>query len=81
MVVIAMEGFRLNSSDIDMIIWNFNFKVIADISLCSVYDLSRHTITPMEDSDIPPGFVRLRLLSSPPDKNLEPVLLLFNDSV
>lgn len=67
------EGFRLNSSDIDMMIWNFNFKVIADISLCSVYDLSRHTIILMEDS------VRLRLLSSPPDKNLEPALLLFND--
>lgn len=75
------EGIRLNSSDIDMMIWNFNFKVIADISLCSVYDLSRHTIILMEDSDIPPGFVRLRLLSSPPDKNLEPVLFLFNDGM
>lgn len=69
------EGFRLNSSDIDMMIWNFNFKVIADISLCNVYDLSRHAIILMEDS------VRLRLLSSTPDKNLEPVLFLFKDGM
>lgn len=65
------EDFRLKSSDIDTMIWFFDLKVITNISQSSDYDISKHCIILMEDSDTPPEFVKLQLLSSPPGINMD----------
>lgn len=59
------EGFRFKSSDRDFMMWYPCIKVIAEISQSSLYDLSKHTIVLFEDTDTPPGYVRLRRLSTP----------------
>ncbi|XP_062614598.1 uncharacterized protein LOC134276354 [Saccostrea cucullata] len=58
------EGFRMKSSDKDTMFWICNYKLISDISHFRIYNTSQHHIILMEDSDTPPGFVRLRLLTS-----------------
>ncbi|XP_052704919.1 uncharacterized protein LOC128180806 [Crassostrea angulata] len=75
------EGFRFKSSDIDTMFWITNHKVITDLSQSSVYDLSKHTIILMEDTDTPPGFVRLQLLTSPLDRNISSSVIPFNDGM
>lgn len=59
------EGFRFKSSDRDFMMWYPCIKVIAEISQSSLYDLSKHTIVLFEDTDTPPGYVRLKRLSTP----------------
>ncbi|XP_052707168.1 uncharacterized protein LOC128182529 [Crassostrea angulata] len=61
------EGFRFNSSDRDLMFWLSNHKVITDLSQFCVYDPSKHTLILIEDTDTPPGFVRLQLLTPPRD--------------
>ncbi|XP_061165697.1 uncharacterized protein LOC133174613 [Saccostrea echinata] len=54
------EGFRFTSSDRDTMMWAFKYKLITDISQSSVYNTSKHHIILIEDSETPPGFIRLR---------------------
>lgn len=68
------EGFRLKSSDRDFMYWMINLKVISDVSQSKIYDPSKHFIFLMEDSDTPPGFVRLKLVTSPPGKSINAAL-------
>ncbi|XP_052683592.1 uncharacterized protein LOC128163941 [Crassostrea angulata] len=75
------EGFRFNSSDRDTMFWITNHKVITDLSQSSVYDLSKHSIILMEDTETPPGFVRLQLLTSPRDRNIELSVVPYNDGI
>ncbi|XP_061179641.1 uncharacterized protein LOC133188284 [Saccostrea echinata] len=57
------EGFRFTSSDRDRMLWLCNCKLITDICHFRIYNSSKHQIILMEDSETPPGFVRLRLLT------------------
>ncbi|XP_065929819.1 uncharacterized protein [Magallana gigas] len=75
------EGFRFNSSDMDVMLWFTNHKVITDLSQSSVYDLSKHSIILMKDTDTSPGFVRLQLLTLPRDKFIESSLVPYNDGM
>eukprot|EP00105_Crassostrea_gigas_P035650 XP_019919798.1 PREDICTED: uncharacterized protein LOC109617684 [Crassostrea gigas] len=75
------EGFRFKSSDLDTMLWHTNHKVITDLSQSSAYDLSKHSIILMEDTDTPPGFVRLQLLTSPRDGDIESSVVPFNDGM
>lgn len=59
------EGFRFESSDRDTMVWFIHHKLIIDSSQSSVFDQSKDSAIRMKDSDTPPGFVRLQLLSSP----------------
>ncbi|XP_061182367.1 uncharacterized protein LOC133190693 [Saccostrea echinata] len=62
------EGFRFDSSDMDVMIWNHGHKMISKVSQFSIYDTSKHTIILMEENtDTPPGFVILQLLTQPKD--------------
>ncbi|XP_062582340.1 uncharacterized protein LOC134244082 [Saccostrea cucullata] len=56
------EGFRMSSSDRDRMLWFCNYKLITDVSQSRLYNSSKHTIVLIENSDTPPGFVKLRLL-------------------
>lgn len=75
------EGFRFDTSDVDRMLWLLDHKLITDLSQASVYDLSKHTIILVEDSDTPPGFVILQLLTTPRDKNIASCIVPFNDSL
>uniref|UniRef100_K1QT37 Uncharacterized protein n=1 Tax=Magallana gigas TaxID=29159 RepID=K1QT37_MAGGI len=75
------EGLRFKSSDRDLMFWSTNHKVITDLTQSSIYDLSKHTIILMEDTDTPPGFVRLQLLTPPRDRRIELSVVPFNDGV
>ncbi|XP_048746396.2 uncharacterized protein LOC125658966 [Ostrea edulis] len=61
------EGFRFESSDIDTMFWYCHHKLINDISQARLYDRTKYDIILMEDSDTPPGFVKLQSLISPQD--------------
>ncbi|XP_062593420.1 uncharacterized protein LOC134254906 [Saccostrea cucullata] len=69
------EGFRFDSSDRDAMFWFHSHKMISNISQSSIYDVSKHTIILMEESDTPPGFVRLQLLTQPRDNFINSALV------
>ncbi|XP_065930144.1 protein mab-21-like [Magallana gigas] len=75
------EGFRFKSSDIDMMLWFTNHKVITELSQSSVYDLLTHSIILIEDTDTPPGFVRLQILTSLRNRIIELSVVSFNDGM
>lgn len=56
------EGFRLESSDIDIMSWPTTHKVICDLSQIS-FTNPQHTIILMESDDLPPGYTRLKLIN------------------
>lgn len=56
------EGFRLESSDIDIMHWSTTHKVICDLSQISLTN-PQHTIILMESDDLPPGHTRLELIT------------------
>jgi hypothetical protein len=62
------EGFRFKTSDMDWMYWICKHKLISEISQARLYDRTKHTIILMEDSDTPPGFVKLQLLTSTRDE-------------
>ncbi|XP_061165698.1 uncharacterized protein LOC133174614 [Saccostrea echinata] len=64
------EGFRLTSSDRDRMSWSCKYKLITDISQYRVYNVSKHHIILIEDSDTPPGFVILRHMTSSKDSSM-----------
>ena len=57
------EGFRLQTSDMDWMFWPPDHKVICDISQISLYRIPQHTVILMEFEDLPPGFIRLKLIT------------------
>uniref|UniRef100_K1RQR1 Uncharacterized protein n=1 Tax=Magallana gigas TaxID=29159 RepID=K1RQR1_MAGGI len=75
------EGFRFKSSDMDIMFWDTNHKVMTDLSQSSVFDLSKHSIILMEDSDTPPGFVRLQVLTSQRRSEIEFSVVPYNDGM
>ncbi|XP_062593279.1 uncharacterized protein LOC134254771 [Saccostrea cucullata] len=73
------EGFRLDSSDLDVMLWDQNHKMISKVSQAKIYNASKHTIILVEDSDTPPGFVRLQLLTETRDCFIRQTRVSFND--
>ena len=61
------EGFRLLSSDVDQMFWLTANKVIDDLSQLGLYTIPQDTVIIMEGEDIPPGFTRLKMLTSSTD--------------
>jgi hypothetical protein len=57
------EGFRLDTSDIDVMFWLPHHKVICDLSQISLYRIPQHNVILMEWEDLPPGFTRLKLMT------------------
>ncbi|XP_062594144.1 uncharacterized protein LOC134255625 isoform X2 [Saccostrea cucullata] len=62
------KGFRLRTSDHDIMFWYSNHKVICDVSQISLYRIPQHTMILMEYDDLTPGFTRLILLSPSNDE-------------
>ncbi|XP_062585867.1 uncharacterized protein LOC134247538 [Saccostrea cucullata] len=60
------EGFRFKTSDWDYMLWTCDrYFLINDISQLRDYVPSNLDIVLMDDTDTPPGFVRLQLLTRP----------------
>ncbi|XP_062601822.1 uncharacterized protein LOC134263484 [Saccostrea cucullata] len=57
------EGFRLKGSDIDVMSWANNHRVIWELSQSQYYNTHRQTLILCDCSDSPPGFTMLYLLS------------------
>jgi hypothetical protein len=57
------EGFRLEGSDIDVMFWLNNHRVIWDLSQTQLYNVHRKRLILSVSSDSPPGFTLLLLLS------------------
>ncbi|XP_062584992.1 uncharacterized protein LOC134246631 [Saccostrea cucullata] len=61
------EGFRLKESDIDIMFWPNDHRVIWDLSQSQYYNTHGQTLILCDCSDSPPGFTLLYLLS--PSRN------------
>ncbi|XP_062579237.1 uncharacterized protein LOC134241177 [Saccostrea cucullata] len=57
------EGYRLASSDFDLMQWPVNHKLISILSQAERYQSTKNTLILMESERCPPGFVLLRLLN------------------
>ncbi|XP_062567267.1 uncharacterized protein LOC134229524 [Saccostrea cucullata] len=55
------EGFRLKESDVDMMIWPNNHRVIWDVSQTRYYHAQRRVTILSDNSDSPPGYTLLWL--------------------
>ena len=58
------EGIRQDTSDMDIMIMIPNHKVICNVYQISFYKTRRQTIILMECEDAPPGYSRLRMMTS-----------------
>lgn len=63
------DGFRFESSDLDMMLWCTNNIVICELSQFMGFYASDENIILMEYLENPPGFVKLKLLT--PTRNLK----------
>lgn len=57
------EGFRLESSDIDIMSWSTTHEVICDLSQISLTNPQHTTILMESDDNLPPGYTRLELIT------------------
>nr|XP_022288651.1 uncharacterized protein LOC111100819 isoform X2 [Crassostrea virginica] len=64
------EGFRLQTSDVDRMLWLPDHKVICDLSQIGLYHIPQHTVILMECEDLTPGFARLKMMTPSSDQNV-----------
>ncbi|XP_052691133.1 uncharacterized protein LOC128169002 [Crassostrea angulata] len=57
------EGFRLKGSDVDIMFWQNNHRVIMDMSQSEYYNTANTTLILSDSSESPPGFTLLQLLT------------------
>ncbi|XP_061166199.1 uncharacterized protein LOC133175089 [Saccostrea echinata] len=65
------EGFRLEGSDVDVMFWPNNHRVIWELSQSQYYNTHRQTLILCDCSDSPPGFTLLYLLSPSMDRDIQ----------
>nr|XP_022338230.1 uncharacterized protein LOC111133831 [Crassostrea virginica] len=75
------EGFRLPQSDLDVMLWHPDHKVICDISQISLYRMPEHTVILMAREDLPPGFTRLKLMTPSVDPNVMSASIFINGEI
>lgn len=57
------EGCRLTASDMNMMYWLNNYRVITDMSQSEYYNTVNTTLIPSKSSETRPGFTLLQLLT------------------
>ncbi|XP_062569863.1 uncharacterized protein LOC134231929 isoform X1 [Saccostrea cucullata] len=65
------EGFRLEGSDIDMMLWLNGHHVIWELSQSQYYNTQRQTLILCDCSESPPGYTLLYLLSPSMDRHVQ----------
>lgn len=74
------EGFRLKGSDVDVMNWPKNHRVIIDMSQSEYYNRANTTLVLSDSSESPPGFTLLKLLSPSQCRYVQLALIRTNDS-
>nr|XP_034303454.1 uncharacterized protein LOC117681750 isoform X1 [Crassostrea gigas] len=75
------EGFRLKKSDVDIMYWLNNHRVIMDISQSEYYNTANTTLILSDSSESPPGFTLLQLLSPTKIREVRSSCVRMNDIV
>ncbi|XP_062569862.1 uncharacterized protein LOC134231927 [Saccostrea cucullata] len=73
------EGFRLEKSDIDCMLWPNNHRVIWELSQSQYYNTNTQTQILCDSSDSPPGFTLLYLLSPSSYRNVQRACVRMNN--
>ncbi|XP_034303464.2 uncharacterized protein [Magallana gigas] len=75
------EGFRLNGSDLDIMYWPNNHRVIMDMSQSEYYNTANTTLILSDSSESPPGFTLLQLLTPSRYRQVQLSCVRMNDRV
>ncbi|XP_062566015.1 uncharacterized protein LOC134228375 [Saccostrea cucullata] len=75
------EGFRMITSDIDVMYWPTDHKLISKSSQATHYEATNNTLIMMESEHSPPGFVLLRLLSDSRRPDVSLACIKMNDKL
>nr|XP_034323939.1 uncharacterized protein LOC117688936 [Crassostrea gigas] len=75
----SREGFRLEESDIDIMFWPNNHRVILDMSQSKHYHTANTTLILSDSSESPPGFTLLQLLTPPRYREVKSACVRMND--
>uniref|UniRef100_K1PP91 Mab-21-like nucleotidyltransferase domain-containing protein n=1 Tax=Magallana gigas TaxID=29159 RepID=K1PP91_MAGGI len=75
------EGFRLKGSDMDMMFWLKNHRVIMDMSQSEYYNTSNTTLILSDSSESPPGFTLLQLLTTTTSEKVQTACVRMNDRI
>ncbi|XP_022306397.2 uncharacterized protein LOC111112842 isoform X3 [Crassostrea virginica] len=72
------EGFRLKSSDVDIMAWLNKYRVIWDTFQSEYYYTTNETLILSDSSQSPPGFTLLELLTPTTDREVQSACFLGN---
>nr|XP_022286728.1 uncharacterized protein LOC111099655 isoform X1 [Crassostrea virginica]XP_022286729.1 uncharacterized protein LOC111099655 isoform X1 [Crassostrea virginica] len=75
------EGFRLQTSDFDYMLWLSDHKVICDLSQINLCRIPQHTVILMECEDLPPGFTRLKLMTPSGNQKVKSSCVTINNEI
>ncbi|XP_078321056.1 uncharacterized protein LOC111112988 isoform X3 [Crassostrea virginica] len=73
------EGFRLEGSDLDIMYWLNNHRVIFDMSQSELYYTENKTLILSDSSESPPGFTLLELLTPTTNRKVQSACVPMND--
>ncbi|XP_022315409.1 uncharacterized protein LOC111119495 [Crassostrea virginica] len=73
------EGFRLKESDVDIMHWLNDHRVICDMCQSEYYYTENKTLILLESSESPPGFTLLELLTPPRYRQVQSACVPKND--
>nr|XP_022304744.1 uncharacterized protein LOC111111867 isoform X2 [Crassostrea virginica] len=73
------EGFSLKGSDVDLMFWPNNHRVIWDMSQFEYYYTANKTLILSDSSESPPGFTSLVLLTPTTDRKIQLSCVPMND--
>nr|XP_034326502.1 uncharacterized protein LOC117689439 [Crassostrea gigas] len=77
----SREGFRMKESDVDVMMWQTNHRVIMDMSQSEYYNTFNSTLILHDSSKSPPGFTLLQLLTPTTDRKVHSACVRINDKV
>ncbi|XP_034314499.2 uncharacterized protein [Magallana gigas] len=75
------EGFRLEGSDIDVMLWPNNHRVIINMFQSEYYNPANTTLILSDSSESPPGFTLLQLLTPTTYRDVQSASVRMNDRV
>nr|XP_034327868.1 uncharacterized protein LOC105321624 [Crassostrea gigas] len=75
------EGLRLKGSDVDVMYWPNNHRVIMDMSQSEYYNTANTTLILSDSSESPPGFTLLQLLTPTTNRKVQSSCVRMNDRV
>ncbi|XP_078318050.1 uncharacterized protein LOC144620614 [Crassostrea virginica] len=75
------EGFRLRASDVDVMHWLNNHRVIWDMCQSEYYYTENKTLILLDSSESPPGFALLELLTPTANRKVQSACVPMNETL